>query len=95
MNLSASRPTAPQRRALLLAIVLLLVVSTGMAWVVARGLTTDATYWPAKRPSPQRVVARATEPVMYWTSIAVYATIGLGTFGLAAWGIREGRRLRA
>lgn len=95
MSAAFPRPTAQQMRALRLAIVLVLAVSIGMAWLVGRGLTTGATYLPVRRPAPQSLVVRANEPAMYWTSIGIYATIGLGTFGLAAWGIREARRLRA
>jgi hypothetical protein len=103
---SAPAPAAPESharpamrqpiqgmRALLIAIFLMLVVGGGMSWLVATGLNRGVTTLPHKWSSVRRPVVRADEPAMYWVSLTVYATIGLGTLTLAVWGMRERRRL--
>lgn len=80
---AAHRMTPSQLRALLLTLAILLGITAFMAWLVYGGLQKDETWWPAKRASQQRIVSRAQEPAMFWTSISVYAGVGLGTFGLA------------
>lgn len=85
--------TARQRAALLGAVALLLAIGGGMGWIVARSLERDATWWPARRATQQRVVSRADEPASFWLAIAVYAGIGVGCGGLALWGLlHAGRR---
>lgn len=86
------RATREQRRALVVVIFLLLGISGGMGWLVASGLASNATYFPAKRASQQRTVMRNAEPVMFWASISIYSAIGLATGAMALWCIRE--RLR-
>jgi hypothetical protein len=80
-------------RALLIAITLMLAISGGMAWLVVNGITKGQTTLPLKRATLQRQVLRADEPATYWLSIVIYSGIGLGTLGLAVWGLRERRRL--
>jgi hypothetical protein len=80
---AANRMTSSQFRALVLTLAILLGISALMAWLVHGGLQKNETWWPAKRASQQRIVSRAQEPAMFWTSIGVYSAIGLGTFGLA------------
>jgi hypothetical protein len=88
-NSALSSATPKQLRALLVAIALVLMISAGMGWVVVRGVVSGTSNMPAKRPSQMRTVMRVREPVMYWTSIGVYAVLGLTTFGLGLWGMRE------
>lgn len=86
------RATPSQRRALVVAIVVLLCISGGMGWLVATGIGSNSTYFPSKRASQQRTVSREAEPVMFWASISIYSAIGLATGGMALWLIREGMR---
>ena len=94
---SHARPTVQRpiqgMRALLVAIFLMLVISGGMSWMVATGLTRGVTTLPHKWASVRRPVLRAEQPAMYWVSITIYAAIGAGTLALAVWGVRERRRL--
>ena len=85
---------ASQRAALLGAVALLLLVSAAMAWLVGHGLADGATWLPAARATQRRVLLRAEEPFAFWVSLVLYAAIGGATFGLAAWGFREGLRSR-
>jgi hypothetical protein len=55
---------------------------------VGSGLTKGATYLPMKYASQSRMVARASEPAFFWVSISLYALVGAGALGLAAWGVR-------
>ncbi len=86
---TASSATPQQRRALLLAVVLVLGIAVGMAWLVGNGLRKGETYLPGKRASQQRSVLRSQEPALFWGSIGIYSAIGLGALGLAVWGIRQ------
>lgn len=86
MNSSA---TPQQRRALLLAVALVLAIAVGMAWLVGNGLRKGETYLPVRRASQQRSVSRSMEPALFWVSIGLYSAIGVGTLGLAGWGIRQ------
>ena len=81
--------TVKQRVALLLAIVLVLSIASGMAWLVKSGLQKGTTFFPAKQISQQRPVSRQQEPAMFWVAIGLYSAIGIGTGGLGLWGIRE------
>ena len=80
-------------RALLVAIFLMLVVSGGMSWMVATGLTRGVTTLPHKSASARRPVVRAEQPAMYWVAITIYTAVGFGTLAFAVWGVRERRRL--
>jgi hypothetical protein len=59
------------------------------------GLSNGHTTLPMKRATQQRQVTRADEPAMYWVSLGIYSTVGLGALGLGLWGLRERRRLMA
>lgn len=91
----ATRRPVQGMRALVIAVVLLLALSGGMSWLVIQGLSNGHTTLPMKRATLQRQVTRVDEPVMYWVSIGIYTTIGLGALGLGIWGLRERRRLLA
>jgi hypothetical protein len=84
-----------QSRALLVAIAIMLGIGGGLGWLVQRSLAKGETYFPAKRASQQRIVRRADEPATFWLSVGIYATLSTGALGLAAWGVREGLRLRS
>lgn len=86
-----SRMKAPEMRALVIALIFLLGITAVMAWLVTSGLRNGETYWPAKRVSQQRLVIRAKEPAMFWTSIVVYSGIGAGTLVVALRVIRYTR----
>jgi len=88
---AAQRMPPSQLRALLLTLAILLGITAFMAWLVHGGLQKNETWWPAKRASQQRIVSRAQEPAMFWTSIGTYAAIGLGTLGLALCMVRWSR----
>lgn len=90
-TLSATSPR--EMRTLGVAIALMFLLAAGMGLLVVRGLTRGDTFSPTKRATLRRAVSRAEEPVMFWVSIGLYATIGIGALGLGAWGVREGRRL--
>lgn len=92
-------PPPPARRAtqgmgaLLLGVVLFLALAAGMGWLVQSGLGKGETWWPAKRASHSRTVARTAEPAMFWTALGLYTAIGVGSAGFAAWLGKEGIRL--
>ncbi|MCW1923661.1 hypothetical protein OKA05_13935 [Luteolibacter arcticus] len=91
---SPLKTTPQQWGALALVIAILLALAVGMGWLVKSGLERDATWFPAKRSSMQRAVARQAEPATYWMAISLYAAIGLGAGGFALWMLREGFRSR-
>jgi len=95
MTNSPSGATPSQVRALRIAIVFMMLVALGMAWLVARGIMTGVTFLPAKRTTFQRVISQANDPAMFWVSIGLYALVGIGALALGVWGLREGARLRA
>ena len=80
--------------ALLIAVTVLLAVTMGMGWLVGNGLSKGETYFPGKRVAQRRVVIRQEEPATFWASLGLYAAIGAGTLGLAAWLVRESFRQR-
>ena len=84
--------TSGEFRAVLAFLAIFLGIAALMSWLVVTGLQRDATYWPAKRASQQRVIVRAKEPAMFWTSIGVYSGIGIGSFALAICFIRWSRK---
>jgi hypothetical protein len=86
--------TPSQYRALLIAIAIMLAIAGGASWLVVHGLVAHETWSPNRRASQQRVIQRAQEPAMFWTAFGIYAMVAAGAFGLAAWGAREGWRLR-
>lgn len=88
----AKAMTSSEIRALLAFLAILLGIAGGMAWLVGTGLKRGETYWPAKRNSQQRVVSQAKEPVMFWTSIGVYSSIGFGALGFSVCMIRWSRK---
>lgn len=92
----AVSPAVPRSsiQALLVAIALLFALSGVMGWLTWGGLSRGETYLPMKRSSQRRMVERAQEPGLYWASVGIYLIVGVGAFGLGAWGVREGLRLR-
>lgn len=80
--------------ALLIAVTLLLAVTMSMGWLVGSGLSKGETYFPSKHATQRRVVVRQEEPATFWASLGIYAAIGAGTLGLAAWLVRESIRQR-
>jgi hypothetical protein len=92
---AAARPGRRRpNTALLIAVTLLLAATMGMGWLVGSGLSKGETYFPTKRPTQRRVVVRQEEPATFWASLGIYAAIGAGTLGLAAWLVRESIRQR-
>jgi hypothetical protein len=85
--------------ALFLVIAILLGVMATMGWLVGSGLSKGETFFPSKRATQRRSVARLQEPVTFWISIGLYSAIGIGSLGFAGWLVREtckqGRRGRA
>lgn len=82
-------------RALMLAIMLLLALSGGMLLLVISGLTSGHTTLPIKRATTLRQVTRTDDVALYWVSIGIYTTLGLGALGMGAWALRERKRLLA
>ncbi|MEQ1748565.1 MAG: hypothetical protein ABL974_04040 [Prosthecobacter sp.] len=82
--------TSQQRAALAAAILIMAGIATGMGWLVTNGIGRGETYMPSKRASLQRVISRQHEPASFWAALTVYALIGLGSGGLALWGVRQG-----
>jgi hypothetical protein len=84
-------PAAEQKGWLLLKvlIVLFLGLAGGAGWYVQSSMEKGETLFPSKSASGRRIVARQKDPALFWTSIGIYSLIGVGSAGLAAWGIRE------
>ena len=78
----------------LLAVAILLALAGGMGWLVYDGVGTGETSFPSKSPSQRRSVLRADEPILFWVSIGLYATVALGAVGLVGWGVAQTRRNR-
>jgi len=91
---SARKGGAPAagNRALLVAVLVLLVVAAAMGWLVTSGVARGETYLPLKQATLRRTVSRAQEPVTFWMSIGVYSAIGAGALALGVLGGRAGRR---
>jgi hypothetical protein len=79
-------------RALLVAVLVLLVLAAAMGWLVTSGVARGETYLPLKQATLRRTVSREQEPVTFWISIGVYAAIGTGALALGVLGGRAGRR---
>jgi hypothetical protein len=79
-------------RALLVAVLVLLLLAAAMSWLVTTGVARGETYLPLKQATLRRIVSREQEPVTYWISIGVYAAIGTGALVLGVLGGRAGRR---
>jgi hypothetical protein len=77
----------------LLALGILLATSGIMFWLVETGIHDGTTQLPIRHVAG-RTVSRADDPAMFWVSIGLYAAVGAGTLGLAAWGVREAMRSR-
>lgn len=88
-------PARPAREkgfgALIVAVVALLAVSGWMFCIVMAGIDVGEIRLPVKQ-SAQRLVSRQQKPAMFWTSVGIYSAIGLGTFGVAVWGVAAGRK---
>ena len=80
--------------AALLAVILLLALAGGTAWLVYAGVGTGETVFPSKLASQRRSVSRADEPLLFWVSIGLYAAVALGCVALVAWGATQTRRNR-
>lgn len=89
-------PAAEQKGWLLLKvlIVLFLGLAGGVGWYVQSSMEKGETLFPSKSASGRRIVARQKDPALFWTSIGIYSLIGVGSAGLAVWGIRETNRQR-
>lgn len=91
---TATRSRSFQRLGPLLAVAILLALAGGMGWLVYDGIGMGETVLPLKSPSQRRSVLRADEPILFWVSISLYATVALGAVGLVGWGIAQTRRNR-
>jgi len=78
----------------LLAVVLLLALAAGMAWVVTSGLVRGETRLPIRQAYLRRPVARAGEPATYWLAMGLYLVVGAGALTLGVKGAREWQRLQ-
>lgn len=81
-----------ENRALFVAMLALLVLAAGMAWLVLSGVARGETYLPIKSAVLRRTVSRDNEPAMFWVSTGVYTIIGAGSLVLGVIGARAGRR---
>jgi len=70
-------------------LIVLLCVTAVMVWLVMTGISTGETFFFSKSSSGSRWVKMADEPVRYWGSLIVYAGIGVASFLITAWGVRE------
>lgn len=92
---TAATPSRSRHRfAPLLAVAILLALAGGMGWLVYDGVGTGETVFPSKSPSQRRSVVRADEPILFWVSIGLYATIAFGAVGLVGWGVAQTRGKR-
>ena len=80
--------------ALIVAMTLLLALVAAMGWLVYTGVTTGETVLPSKLASQRRPVLRADEPISFWVSIVLYASVAIGAVGLVGWGLAQTRRDR-
>jgi len=69
----------------------LLLLAAFMGWLVWHGLESGETWWPAKYTAARRIVDRVADPAMYWTALALYSVVGLGSLGLLGWSVRASR----
>lgn len=81
-----------ENRALFVAMLALLVLAAGMAWLVLSGVARGETYLPIKSAVLRRTVSRDNEPAMFWVSTGVYTIIGAGSLVLGVIAARAGRR---
>jgi hypothetical protein len=77
-------------RALLVAVLVLLMLAAAMGWLVTSGVARGQTYLPLKQASLRRTVSREQEPVTFWISIGMYGAIGAGALVLGVLGGRAG-----
>ena len=80
------------RLAALVAALLLLGLAGGTAWLTFDGVGRGETILPVKSALQRRSVLRAQEPVLFWVSIGLYASIAAGSAGLVGWGVVQARR---
>jgi hypothetical protein len=91
---AATQSRSRHRLGPLLAVAILFALAGGMGWLVYDGVAKGETALPVKSPSQRRSVVRADEPILFWVSIGLYATVALGAVGLVGWGVAQTRRTR-
>ena len=73
---------------LLLTAAALLCVTGAMIWRVGNGLDRGEIPLPTKTTSQARTISRQQEPALFFVSVGIYSVLGLGTLGLAVWGLK-------
>jgi hypothetical protein len=85
-------PAAHTRIAALVAAGALFALAGGGSWLVFDGVNTGKTVLPSKFASQRRTVLRTEEPMLFWFSVGLYASVAVGCIGLVAWGVAQTRR---
>jgi hypothetical protein len=67
----------------------LLAIAGGSLWYAWHSHQSGETRFPVKQSSARRTITRAEDPALYWTSIAIYSTIGTGSILFSTWLIRH------
>jgi len=81
-------PSRSESRALLIAVLALLILGAAMGWLVTSGVARGKTYLPMKSAVLRRMVSRGSEPATFWLEIGVYAVVGAGSLVLGVLGAR-------
>ncbi len=82
--------TPSQKRAVWVAVLVLLCLSAGMGWLVKTGIETGSTRLPAKHT--RSTVVRDKEPALFWTSIGTFSALGIASLILAVCIVRWSRK---
>ena len=63
----------------------LFITAAGGFWFAAQGVASGETRLPTKNNHARHTISRTEKPAMFWTSISIFATLGTGCTGVAAW----------
>lgn len=70
----------------------LMVIAAACFWFAATGVRYGQTRLPLKHNPSSQQLTQAEKPVLFWTSISIFAGLGTGCTVLTAWLVMQQRK---